>query len=97
MYQGKEVKLKVFFDQETYRTTPRGASYVEVTHATEKAEEFINRGDIEVLDIQYSYAKNGMSILVVYREVKDKPKRKRKSDQLPGQTDMFDVIDNQTE
>jgi hypothetical protein len=94
MYQGKEVKLKVFFDQETYHTTSRGASYVTATYATEEAEKFINRGDVEVLNIQYSYVKGSNSILVVYREVKDKSKRKRISDQLPGQTDMFDVIDN---
>ena len=27
-------------------------------------------------------------------KTKDKPNRKRKNNQLPGQTDMFDIIDN---
>ena len=47
------------------------------------------------------YYKGTQSSAPTYEELyeywiktKDKPKRKRKNDQLPGQTDMFDIIDN---
>ena len=47
------------------------------------------------------YYEGSQSEIPTYNELyeywlktKDKPNRKRKNDQLPGQTDMFDIIDN---
>jgi hypothetical protein len=69
MYRGNEtIKIKTFFDQETYGMTPNGATYVSCKYAHEFAEEFINRPDVEALDIKYSQN----CICVIYRDRKDK-------------------------
>ena len=64
MYKGhKTIKIKTFFDHESYEMTPNGATYVSCKYAHEFAEEFINRPDVEALDIKYSQK----SICVIYR------------------------------
>jgi hypothetical protein len=53
MYKGyTNVKIKSFFDQDTYGITASGGSYVSCKYAHEFAEEFINLPKINVLDIQ---------------------------------------------
>lgn len=59
--------------------------------------EIISNGNIRVYEEDKApYIKPTYDELYKHwLKTKDKQKRKRKSDQLPGQTDMFDVIDNQ--
>ena len=65
MYKGyTDVKIKSFFDQETYGMCPGGGTYVTVVWATEKAEEFINLPNIHVIDL--TFTKDG--IYVIYQE-----------------------------
>ena len=67
------IKLAEFHNHEEICITHDGASYCTCTWATQKAEEFINKPNIEVVDIKYARSNNDTSILVIYRE-KEKEK-----------------------
>ena len=63
MYKGnKTVKIKVFHDSTTLHTNPSGSTYMTGEWATQLAEEFINRKDIEVIDIKYAHGE----VCVIY-------------------------------
>ena len=67
MYKGyTNVKIKNFFDQETYDITPGGGTYISCKYAHEFAEEFINLPEINVLDIQVE----SKVVHVIYTEEK---------------------------
>ena len=63
MYKGsRTVKLKVFHDIEHTHMNPSGSTYVTIEWATQLAEEFINRKNIEVIDIKYAHGE----VCVIY-------------------------------
>ena len=67
MYKGyTTVKIKNFYDQETWGKTESGATYVSCKYAHEFAEEFINLPEINVLDIQVE----AKAVHVIYTEEK---------------------------
>ena len=67
MYNGyTTVKIKNFYDQETYGQTERGATYISCKYAHEFAEEFINLPEINVLDVQVE----AKAVHVIYTEEK---------------------------
>ena len=68
MYKGKnDIKIKIFYNHDTYGITPKGGTYVSTEYASDKAAEFINRLDVEILDIKY----NSESICLIYRKLKN--------------------------
>jgi hypothetical protein len=65
VYKGyNDVKIKSFFDHETYGVCPGGGTYITATWAKDQAEEFINLPNINVIDIQFVQKE----IHVIYRE-----------------------------
>lgn len=51
----------------------------------------------ELIDGRINYKQNAPTYDELYKhwlKTKDKPKKRRKLEQLPGQLDMFNVIDN---
>ena len=67
MYKGHlNVKIKSFFDQEICGMCPGGGTYITATWANDKAEEFINLPEINVLDVQVE----AKAVHVIYTEGK---------------------------
>lgn len=67
MYKGRcNVKLKTFYDREEYGLTHNGASFVTKHYASDEVEKFINKPQIDVVDIK-SF---NDCICVIYTEVR---------------------------
>ena len=63
MYKGiSNIKLKTFLNKEEHHYHPKKGNYTVCTPAIYAAAEFINRSDIDVIDIQFTAG----SISIVY-------------------------------
>lgn len=60
--------IKIFRDQTTITKNQSGSSSCTATWARDEAEEFINRGDVDVLSVSYAGGQDN-AIMVVYRDV----------------------------
>jgi hypothetical protein len=69
--QRSNMRLKLFQDKVCITVDLNGSSSMTGTFAINEAEEFINREDVEFIDLKYAINNNhDMNILVIYREKK---------------------------
>lgn len=63
------IKLKQFYDKTTITMNSNGYTCASGTFAIHEAEEFINRPDVELIDLKFSTnTHNETNILVMYKE-----------------------------
>jgi hypothetical protein len=60
--------IKIFKDQTIITRSENGLTVCSTIWAQDEAEEFINRGDVDVLTMSYAGGQDN-AIMVVYREV----------------------------
>lgn len=67
MYKGlSNIKLKTFLNKEEHHYHPQKGNYTVCTPAIYAATEFINRSDIDVIDIQFTT--NSVNIVYTNKE-----------------------------